>query len=183
MSEKGKKKRQRPDEDRHQPSPAGPDNHPQAAHDHEHDRDEAAETWALLARTYLKLDRAVTARLSSWDLTPAQFDVLSRLGAEPGISQQELADRLLVTKGNVSQLLARLEVRGLIRRKRDGRVVRVYLADDGRRLYDEVAEAYQSWIPEPFSALKPNQLRRLQKALRILDEQVGIDAGPGAERR
>lgn len=180
MGEKAKKKRRRSSEDHNQSKPAPFSGNPQSGH--QHDRDEAVETWALLARTYLKMDRAVTAWLARWELTPAQFDVLTQLDVSPGISQQELADRLLVTKGNVSQLLARLEARELIVRERDGRVFRLQLTDDGRQLHDQVALAYQSWLPEQFMVLKPSQLRRLQKALRLLDQRFGTDEATGAER-
>lgn len=172
MGQKGKGKRRRSEDVRDQPA-----QEPNHNGTHEHDGDEVVETWALLARTYLKLDRAIADRLASWELTPAQFDVLARLGAEAGISQQQLAERLLVTKGNVSQLLSRLESRGLIYRQRDGRMLRLHLSDEGQRLHEQVMPAYESWIPEHFVALKPGQLRRFQKALRLLDQQLGADAG------
>jgi len=35
----------------------------------------------------------------------AQFDVLAQVGVASGMTQQELADALLVSKGNISQLL------------------------------------------------------------------------------
>ncbi len=60
--------------------------------------------WLRLYRVVQKIDRAQSAYLRSWDLNTAQFDVLAHVGAHKGITQQELADSLLVTKGNISQL-------------------------------------------------------------------------------
>jgi DNA-binding MarR family transcriptional regulator len=45
-------------------------------------------------------------------LNNAQFDVLAHVGAVEGMTQQELADSILVTKGNVALLLDRVEGRG-----------------------------------------------------------------------
>jgi len=69
----------------------------------------AVLAWLRLYRVVQKIDRMQSAYLRSWDLNTAQFDVLAHVGAHKGITQQELADRLLVTKGNISQLLDRME--------------------------------------------------------------------------
>ena len=57
--------------------------------------------WVRLARAYLRNIRLAEARLRAWDLSVAQFDVLAQVGAQEGIIQQELAQRLLVTQGAV----------------------------------------------------------------------------------
>src|SRR3712207_5951052 len=70
--------------------------------------------WLRLLRVQLKVERALGEQLRGWGLNNAQFDVLAHVGADEGITQQELADSLLVTKGNVAQLLDRMQKRGLI---------------------------------------------------------------------
>jgi DNA-binding MarR family transcriptional regulator len=70
--------------------------------------------WLRLARVYRQIDRASAELLRRWDLSVAQFDVLAQIGVRAGLTQQELADHLLVTKGNISQFLARMERRGLV---------------------------------------------------------------------
>src|SRR5918998_4123187 len=93
--------------------------------------------WLRLMRVFQKVDRASGERLRAWDLSVGQFDVLARVGAAEGIVQQELADFLLVTKGNVCQLLDRMEGRGLILRRREGRDNRIFPTGEGRRPFDE----------------------------------------------
>ena len=66
-------------------------------------------SWLRLMRVYQKVDRASAEHLRGWGLSVAQFDVLARVGSRAGIKQQEVADSLLVTKGNVCQLLDRME--------------------------------------------------------------------------
>src|SRR3712207_4826461 len=72
--------------------------------------------WMRLARLFHRVERDWGEHLRGWDLNVAQFDVLAHVGASEGMTQQELADSLLVTKGNVCQLLDRMEGRGWISR-------------------------------------------------------------------
>jgi DNA-binding MarR family transcriptional regulator len=98
---------------------------------------------------------------------------LAQVGAAEGIMQQELADSLLVTKGNVCQLLDRLEGRGLILRRREGRTNRLFLTDKGRRLCNEVVPAHETLVAERFSALSPKEQTQLHELLRKLDKSLG----------
>lgn len=128
--------------------------------------------WMRLARVFQKIDRASSEQLKGWNLSVAQFDVLAQVGAAEGCTQQELADRLLVTKGNVTQLLDRMERRGLIARRQEGRANCLHLTQTGRQLYDEVVPAQEDFIHERFSALSPDEQSSLFKLLRKLDRTL-----------
>src|ERR687893_2983055 len=128
--------------------------------------------WLRLMRVFQKVDRASGERLRAWDLSVGQFDVLAHVGAAEGIVQQELADSLLVTKGNVCQHLDRMEGRGLILRQREGRNNRIFLTEEGRRLFDEVVPAHEALIVERFSALSSAEQERLHELLRKLDRAL-----------
>src|SRR5215211_1037658 len=131
--------------------------------------------WLRLMRVFQKVDRGSGERLRAWDLSVAQFDVLAHVGASEGIVQQELADSLLVTKSNVCQHLDRMEGRGLILRRKEGRNNRVFLTQRGRRLFDEVVPAHEAFIVERFCGLSPAEQERLHELLRTLDR--GLDRG------
>jgi DNA-binding MarR family transcriptional regulator len=124
--------------------------------------------WVRLARAYLRNIRLAEARLRAWDLSVAQFDVLAQVGAQEGIIQQELAQRLLVTQGAVTQLLDKLERRGLIRRCPDGRLKRLVLTEEGRRLRDRVVPGQEQFQAEQFAALTRDEQRQLLTLLRKL---------------
>lgn len=125
--------------------------------------------WLRLARVYQQIDRASAGFLRQWNLSVAQFDVLAQVGAREGLTQQELADHLLVTKGNISQLLARMERRGLVLRTQDGRALTLALTAEGRRLRDMVVPAQEALIAARLAPLDPAGLRALSVALRTLD--------------
>jgi len=128
--------------------------------------------WLRLARVFQKVDRASAAHLRTWGLSVAQFDVLAQLGALEGIMQQDLADRLLVTKGNVCQLLDRLEQNGLLTRQQDGRANRLFLTDAGRALVAGVVPAHEVFIAERFSSLSPQEQIQLLGLLRTVDHAL-----------
>lgn len=125
--------------------------------------------WLRLARVFQKVDRAATDSLRCRQLSPAQLDVLAKVGSAQGISQQELADALLVTKGNVCQLLDKMEASGLLERRPDGRVNRLFLTDAGRAVHDEVVPRHDELLAQQFNALGDDDQRELLRLLRQLD--------------
>ncbi len=133
-------------------------------------------TWLRLARFYHKADRRLLANLRCYDLSLAQFDVLAQLGAAEGITQQELADKLLVTKGNVTQLLDRMTLGGLLTRRQDGRANRLYLTEAGRSLFHLAVPRQEDEITrilEPLSTAEQAQLSALLRKLdRALDPRL-----------
>ena len=128
--------------------------------------------WMRLARVFKKVDAFSARRFREKGLSVAQFDVLAQVGSAEGITQQELADRLLVTKGNVAQVLNGMEGRGWISRRQEGRSNRLYLTDAGRGLFDEVVPAQEQFIAGSFSALSLSEQRMLLGLLRKLDRGV-----------
>lgn len=97
--------------------------------------------WLQLVRAYNFVEARISADLREDDLTLAQFDALVGLCKKGAISQQELADHLLVTKGNVVGLIDRLSARGFVERRRsatDQRVNLLEITELARRLVERV---------------------------------------------
>lgn len=128
--------------------------------------------WLRLMRVFQKIDRAATDHFRCRRLSMAQFDVLAHVGAAEGITQQELADSLLVTKGNICQLIDRMESSGLLLRKQDGRSNRLYLTYEGHRLFDDVVPEHEYVIEQLLSPLSPEEQGQLLALLRKLDRAI-----------
>lgn len=128
--------------------------------------------WIRLARVFQKLDRATVVHLRPWELNVAQFDVLTQVGSSQNITQQELADRLLVTKGNISQLIDRMEGRGLLNRCQEGRTNVLVLTEKGQTLYKETVPKQEDMIAAQFSALTNEETEQLLRILRKLDRSI-----------
>ena len=135
--------------------------------------------WLRMLRVSQKVERDLAEQLKIWGLNNAQFDVLARVGAAEGITQQELADSLLVTKGNVAQLLDRMQKRGLIERRPQGRINRLFLTEEGRRTFAEVVPTHETLIDEQLSVLSEEEQRQLFELLRRLDR--ALNKGQKAE--
>src|SRR6187455_2946883 len=83
------------------------------------------------------------------DLKPAQLDVLMNLYRHPGMSQHDLARKLLVGRSNITMLLPQLERRALVRREsdeKDRRVLRLYLTESGEALLMEALTVHMALI-------------------------------------
>jgi DNA-binding MarR family transcriptional regulator len=76
------------------------------------------------------------------------------------LSQQELAERLLLEKSTVSRLVADLENKGLIERERDPanrRTYRLRLTDAGRTFHAQVAARYGAQYHQWTAAMTPRE--------------------------
>ncbi len=135
----------------------------------------AVLSWLRLARVFQRLEQLSADHLRLWGLSSAQFDLLVHVGGSEGITQQDVAAALLVTKGNVCQLVDRMERDGLVRRVPEGRSNKLFLTDRGKRLFVESVPAQELAIGGMFSALtRPEQLQ-LVTLLRKLDRSLASD--------
>jgi len=132
----------------------------------------AVFAWMRLSRIFQKIGHASDGHLRSWGLSTAQFDVLAQVGAARGITQQELADKLLVTKGNVSQLLDRMEKQGLLTRSQERRSNCLSLTPKGQELYERVVPAQEDLVAHHFQGLTPDEVNQLLTLLRKLDHSL-----------
>ena len=138
----------------------------------------SVRTCLYLGRVTNKIARRLTRQLAAYNLTPAQFDVLVQLQRSPSLVQQELADRLFVTKGNIVGLLNRMERDGFVRRQphpEDGRAHLVCLTERGRQLADQVVPEHEALIDECLSVLSPEDRHSLHAVLRRLNRALGAE--------
>jgi DNA-binding MarR family transcriptional regulator len=83
------------------------------------------------------------------EIKPPHLDIMINLYRREGISQQELARKLLVGRSNMSMLLPQLEKRGLIERRadaRDKRVLRLHLTDEGKAVTEQAMKIQTTLI-------------------------------------
>jgi MarR family transcriptional regulator, organic hydroperoxide resistance regulator len=108
----------------------------------------------------------MTQRLKALGLSVAQFDLISTLTEAEGITQRDLAERLYVTKGNVSGLVDRLVEAGLVDRRAipgDRRSYALHLTTEGQRLANAGMKAQQSFIEETLGRVQESDLAQLDR--------------------
>ncbi|HBF30037.1 MAG TPA: MarR family transcriptional regulator [Rhizobium sp.] len=116
--------------------------------------------WLRLLSTTKLISQELRRRLrTDFNATLPQFDVLSQLYREnDGLRLGELSQRTMVTNGNVTGLVERLEGDGLLVRERlgqDKRVTVAKLTEHGRREFEKMAAAHESWLKELMTGLDP----------------------------
>lgn len=132
-------------------------------------QEDALRLWIALARCYATVAREVSARITDYGLTPPQFGVLEALYHLGPLSLGELAGKLLVTGGNITYVMDRLEEQGLALRDRSGpdrRVVLARLTADGAQLVREVFPGHAAFIEELAESLDPEERRALRGLLK-----------------
>jgi MarR family transcriptional regulator, 2-MHQ and catechol-resistance regulon repressor len=114
-------------------------------------------------------------RVSDYGLTVPQFGILEALHHLGPLSLGELADKLLVTGGNVTYVMDRLEAQGLVERRRsetDRRVVEARLTAEGRARIASVFPGHAAFIRELTAPLDREERRVLRKLLKRLGKGV-----------
>jgi DNA-binding MarR family transcriptional regulator len=135
--------------------------------------------WFSIVRVYHKVVRKLERRLDEHGLALAHFEMLVKLSMAEGMTQQELAARLLVTKGNVCVLLDRLESNGWVERREhpeDRRANKLFLTKQGRKLLDEVLPEHMKLIKETLSVMSISQQKAVHEALDRVDQSVELES-------
>lgn len=115
--------------------------------------DPAFSSWWFLARAYHSFAARTSRFFEEQGITGSQYGVLRCLfeAGEEGLMLSELSKRLMVTCGNTTGVVDRLEQAGYLRRERcvgDRRVVWARLTPEGARVYQRVMPAYIRLIHE-----------------------------------
>jgi MarR family transcriptional regulator, organic hydroperoxide resistance regulator len=101
-------------------------------------RDMGSESMGYLVRyAYRSFVKALAVELDPHDITTGQWSVLRVLWQEEGMSQVELAQRMMMEKASLTPVLEGMASGGLIIRSRnadDRRKVNIFLTARGRRL-------------------------------------------------
>ena len=127
---------------------------------------QALRTWFRLLRLETSVRAAMSEKLKQLDLSVPQLDVLSTLTESEGMSQQELAGRLYVTKGNISGLLDRMAEAGLVERKNmasDRRSYAIHLTEAGRALVARGLAVQTDFVNDTLGRLSEAQLATFEE--------------------
>ena len=146
------------------------------------EEEQALRLWISLARCYVTFSRAVACKVAEYDLTAPQFGVLEALLHLGPLSLGELAEKLLVTGGNVTYVMDRLEAQGLVARERSGddrRVVRAHLTTKGRATIEGVFPSHVGFVRGLVQGLGADERDELRALLKKLGKGIADGGGDG----
>ena len=120
-----------------------------------------ASLWIRMAKCYSLIEADARALSADVGLTLPQFDVLAQLlRCGRPMQAYDLSRELLVTKGNLTGIIDRLENKGLIALKPkpgDGRAKLIELTAKGRRIAKKEVTKNENRLGEIFSALSAKE--------------------------
>lgn len=138
--------------------------------------------WFRFIRLNRRVTAAVGSELRALGLSIPQFDVLSTLTEREGLTQQELAGRLYVTKGNVSGLIDRLVEAGLVERRAilgDRRSHALHLTAAGSDLARKGLKVQTAYVGRTLGRLDPGVVAELERLVLLWREHARADASSG----
>lgn len=124
--------------------------------------------WFRFLRLNRRVTVAVAGELREVGLSIPQFDVLSTLTEQQGLTQQDLAARLYVTKGNVSGLIDRLVDAGLVERHPipgDRRSHALHLTARGADLARRGMAVQEGYVRRTFGRLPPEAIAEFERLI------------------
>ena len=123
--------------------------------------DLALQLRADLIRVGARLSNDATRKLTVRGLSQAQLELLRRVRVAPDGTQQDLVSALGVTRGNVSQLLTKLEAEGLVLRFAVGTRKLLRITRRGERLLESVLPGESELLAQRFARLSKTELEQL----------------------
>ena len=133
--------------------------------------------WLRMLSTTRLISQEIRRRLrNEFGATLPQFDLLAQLYREPdGLRLGELSRRTMVTNGNVTGLVERLEADGLVLRETPGndrRVTVARLTATGHATFTKIAKAHEGWLREMMADVEPEIVHTLLVDLDPLKKSV-----------
>ena len=142
------------------------------------------DAWVAIQQAAIVLERAVDVRLRPWNLSGSQVAALAALATHGPQRMSDVARYLLQQTQTTTDLVDRLEQRGLVRRIRhatDRRVVLVEATERAEELLRDIGDTTWTVSRDALGVLKDTELRQLTEAARRVRNQAAGIAGVPAE--
>ena len=123
-----------------------------------------------LVQAYQAFEEHSSAHIRGMGLTMTQFDIVATLGNQPPMTCKELGEKTLISKGPMTGVLERLEIKGLIEKlinDEDGRSYKIGLSKAGDKLFKKVFPEHVEYLGKAFGKLTKKEL---EQAVTVLKE-------------
>lgn len=139
---------------------------------------ESLRTWLRLLSCETVIEQQLRTLLrQNFSITLPQFDVLSELEhANSPLTMSQLSRELMVSNGNVTGVIDRLEKAEFVKRVRaehDRRVQYIELTADGRKEFLRMAKQHERWLADMLSEVSQSDMKKLQQLLLKTRQSVG----------
>lgn len=132
------------------------------------DEQQKIDDWELLDQFSHHYRNLLNVSMQEIGIHRSQAKVLCRLFVQDGMSQSEIAQALCLHGATITDILQRMEVAGLIYRRRDiqdNRLVRIYLTDSGREKEQAITRQIHKLESQMFAEMDTDEQLVLQQLL------------------
>jgi DNA-binding MarR family transcriptional regulator len=131
----------------------------------------APRTIYLVRMVDIAIRAGLEQRLQEFQLTGAQYTVLSLLSSRDNLSSADLSRRFLVTPQSMNEMIMALERKELVSRQEDEdnrRILRVKLTAHGQAVLKKCDKQVDGLEAELFDGLEPSVLTGLRETLNAI---------------
>lgn len=135
----------------------------------------AIRTWLTVVDSYHLCDAAMAQQLAPLGVKLAEHEVLTHVLRDPGLSQQQLAERCFTAKSHISGLVAAMEQRGWLVRERDpddGRARRLQLTPEGQAIAERTQAVQARIVQVMADAVSPDELLLIEVAMSRVNDRL-----------
>lgn len=128
-----------------------------------------------LVRSYQAFENFSAPHIKSMNLTSPQFDVIATLANQAPMTCKTLGEKTLITKGTLTGILDRLEIKGIVERKaneEDGRSQKIMLTLSGLEIFEHAFPNHMRHLEKAFNQLSPQEMINLTNSLKQLRETM-----------
>jgi DNA-binding MarR family transcriptional regulator len=111
------------------------------------------------------------------NVTLEEMAVLVLLSECNGLSHTELADKLAKDKAVITRILAKLNGKGLVSRRtdrKDRRIVRAYLSENGRSAFDQLLPLLQNFLRRALQGVSQRDFDTTRRVLRGIIDNLRV---------
>lgn len=138
-------------------------------------------TWLAVIRCFSSIERILMRHFANaYQSSLPRYDVLTSLALHrDGLTMGEIAKMLMVTKGNITGVVRRLEQEKLVLKKAsktDRRIQSVKISAKGHRLWEKMHRDYNNIISALLKGESDSRLRTLEQSLERTRRTISINA-------
>lgn len=139
--------------------------------------DHRMRAWLAIVGSFTSVERSLRRRFSRvFNSSLPRYDVLTALVQFPdGLTMGQLASKLMVSKGNITGVVGRLQEHRYVRQatsRTDRRVQVVTITAEGQELWNQMHAEYRAVIDELLSPLSKAQANALTRSLIQAQEKI-----------
>jgi DNA-binding MarR family transcriptional regulator len=131
----------------------------------------AIQLWFQLSRAYHVQLKSYSQFLKKWNFTISQLELLVKVGGNEHVSQKQLAEMMFFTKGNITQLIIKMEKEGYLNREQNWKTKYILLTQKGRAVYEQMIPEQRQFFLKRFKGLSIKEQKQFLQLLKKLDNQ------------